>query len=226
MGAPKSNPVVERLLYRFADENVVLFFQRRYVKYFSEAGCKSVVDLGCGRGLFLRLLKEAGIAPTGVDGSAEVVEACRKAGFDRMYNEDVLTFLRNAVARGDKFDGVFCSHLIEHLESDAAVELLQGIADILNPGGRLVLATPNINHPEVASNIFWLDLTHVRPYPRQLLEAIVSELGMKVVASFDDPETRRPYFKAWREARKLPGDLLRYGSRILSGTDAIVVASR
>jgi 2-polyprenyl-3-methyl-5-hydroxy-6-metoxy-1,4-benzoquinol methylase len=226
MAVPTTAQVFERLLYRFADERTVVALQRRYVKFFVEARSKRVVDLGCGRGLFLGLLRDAGIDPVGVDGSAEVVEVCKKAGFNDTRRMDVLSFLREATSRGETFDGVFCSHVIEHLDSESAVELIRGIANILAPGGRLVLATPNIAHPEVSSNIFWLDLTHVRPYPRMLLEAMVAEVGLSVVAAYDDPATQRPYFSHWSAAKRLPGDLLRYGARIFSGTDLIIVAGR
>jgi 2-polyprenyl-3-methyl-5-hydroxy-6-metoxy-1,4-benzoquinol methylase len=217
--------VLQRLLYRFSVPEAVELRQRRYVKFFAQAGRERVVDLGCGRGLFLNLLRQAGIEGVGVDASEQTLSPLRALGLN-VVHDDVISFLQQAVKGNEQFGGVFCSHIIEHMPGETGVEMLRLATLALRPGGRLVVITPNFAHPEVSSLVFWLDLTHVRPYPRMLLEAIMEELDMKVVESFDDSMTMRSYLGDWRETRRLAGDLARYGARVLSGMDSVVVAER
>jgi SAM-dependent methyltransferase len=75
--------------------------------------------------------------------------------------------------------------------------LIAACARVLEPGGRLLIATPNACNLIVLEETFWLDPTHVRPYPRALLERMGSAEGLHVVASYDDPTTspRRPFLR-------------------------------
>ena len=222
MPRPDNNALMTSVLYRFANPEFVERLQAGYLKYFTEAGAKRVLDLGSGRGIFLRLLGGKDIEAVGVDSNLEQVEACRADGYT-VHHDDVLSFLDNA-ADGEaagSFDGIFCSHLVEHLSGADAVRLVNSAASLLRPGGRLMLVTPNVANPEVWSHTFWLDPTHVRPYPRPLLESLLEARGLSVVASLDDSRTRRRY-GGW-DALLLPVDLLRHGINLFSGMDAVVV---
>lgn len=218
------NALLGNVLYKFANADSVRGFQKAYVRYFQEAPDGKVLDLGCGRGLFLSLLREAGLDAAGVDGHAESVDLCREAGFEDVEVGDVLSYLAKQKELGRKFRGIFCSHLIEHLPGDKAMELVAACSDVLLPGGRLVLVTPNVANLEVWSHVFWLDPTHVRPYPRKLLEALMEGTGMRVVKSYDDWQTRRKF--GVLTLVRLPIWLLRSGTSILSGMDSVVVAEK
>jgi 2-polyprenyl-3-methyl-5-hydroxy-6-metoxy-1,4-benzoquinol methylase len=222
---PSLSELTTRLLFRFADEKSVIQMQRSYVRFFSDAGCKRVLDLGSGRGLFLELLRTAGIDGIGVDGSEEVSAEVRGRGFT-VHTADVLTFLRQAAEEKQSYDGVFCSHLIEHLSGELAIELVSLVATVVRPGGRVVFVTPNIANPLVGTKVFWLDLTHVRPYPRLLLQALLDEVGFRVLSSYDDNATLRGYFRSWGSLVALGNDLARHGRGVLTGMDAVVVAER
>jgi 2-polyprenyl-3-methyl-5-hydroxy-6-metoxy-1,4-benzoquinol methylase len=225
MAAQSASEVLNRLLYCFAAVSDVERLQRPYARYFVEGNCRRVVDLGCGRGVFLDILRAAGLEGIGVDSSAETLEPLKARGHEVVHG-DVLAFLRDAESAGRHYDGIFCSHVIEHMPGEVAIEMLRLISKVLRPGGRLLLVTPNMAHPEVATKIFWLDVTHVRPYPRELLEAILQQVGMKVLESMDDPATMRPYFRRLSDAAKLPRDLARFGTRVFTGTDSVVLAER
>jgi len=88
--------------------------------------------------------------------------------------------------------------VIEHFGGARANALLAAIAAVLAPGARLVIATPNVRSHIVLGELFWLDASHVRPYPRALLERMGAALGCDVIASFDDSTTRprRPWWRA------------------------------
>src|SRR5919109_1335115 len=98
-------------LYEFGgDEELVRRIQARFVRFF--AGCERVLDIGCGRGIFLDLLRNAKISCVGIDPATESIEACKARGFSDVVCEDAITYLAQ---HARDFDGIFCSHVIEHM---------------------------------------------------------------------------------------------------------------
>ncbi len=105
------------------------------------AGCRRVLDLGCGEGQVARALAaaEQGRQIVGLDPSAGQLENARAAGGPPRYVQgagEALPFARGA------FDGVVCCLAIEHADDVDAV--LAEVARVLEVGGRFVLL---INHP-------------------------------------------------------------------------------
>lgn len=158
--------------------------QRRFLRYFPEKG--RIADLGCGVGVFLDLLKESGRTGCGVDSFAQYVAQCRANGHEA-FCEDVFTFLRN---RRGEFDGVIASHLIEHFSPKEGMELLVAMRDLLRPGGVLFVMTPTYHDLLVSSERFWLDMSHIRPYPLPILDAMFHHLGLEVIDQGYDRQTR------------------------------------
>jgi len=183
--AEKMQDLLTTDLYEFGGSiESVRNYQRGFIKYFQ--GCRRVLDLGCGRGVFLKLLSESGIEGVGVDSCAEAVALCRRQGLKNVYQNDIFTYLRNQISEeptaGEQdFDGIFCSHLIEHLDFASATELLDLCHQVLSPKGRIVVITPNPESPKIMGLIFWLDPTHIRPYPEPLLESMLKKSGFKIM---------------------------------------------
>ena len=163
-------------LYKFGSpEGVVRHIQRPFLKFFRSAS--PVLDMGCGRGVFLELLESAGIEGVGIDHSDEAVTFCRNKGF-QVHRADA----RNYLARSEQtFGGIFCSHVIEHLGYDDALELIRLCHKALRPGGVLLLVTPNSLDISIMAETFWLDPTHVRPYPTKLLQSMAESCGFRVL---------------------------------------------
>lgn len=133
-----------------------------------------VVDLGCGRGEFLALLKERGIAARGVDGSARAVQECRRQGLDAVHG-DLLDFLR-AEPEGS-LGGVFAAQVAEHLPPPALVGLLAEAHRALRRGGLLVLETVNPRSVTGLLEVFNRDLTHERPLHPETLSFLAAAQG-------------------------------------------------
>lgn len=139
-------------------------------------GCSNVLDVGCGPGIFLEAMTERGIPCSGYDYDTEMVEACRQRGLNASIAD-----ARSLENIGD-YDGIHLGHVIEHMDGNAALKLLTQCANALRPAGLLLIRTPNWANATVRRGGFWLDLTHIRPYPLELLERILIDLGFDIVA--------------------------------------------
>lgn len=149
--------------------------QRPYVELFAGAG--PVLDLGCGRGEFLGLLREAGIDASGVDGDADMVAFARGDGLE-VEQADVIAALE---ARADgSLGGVFAAQLVEHLPPPALVRLLALAARKLRAGGLLVAETINPLSP-LALRSYFADLTHAQPLVPDTLALLAEHAGFRSV---------------------------------------------
>lgn len=155
-----------------------------YVPLF--AGARDVVDIGCGRGEFLDLLRDAGIPARGVDLNHEMVERCRARGFD-VTEGDALSYL--AGVPPGSLGGLIALQVVEHLQPDYLLRLLSAAADALRPGAPLVLETINPACWSAFFDAYIRDLTHVRPVHPDTLKFLV------VAAGFSDVtvQWRSPY---------------------------------
>ena len=155
-----------------------------YVPIF--AGAADVVDVGCGRGEFLELLRGAGISARGVDQNHEMVERCRARGFD-VAETDGLSFLR--AAPPGSLGGLIASQVVEHLQPDYLLRFLAAAADALRPGAPLVLETINPACWSAFFDSYIRDLTHVRPVHPDTLKYLVIAAGFAGAAV----QWRSPY---------------------------------
>ena len=112
--------------------------QRVYVEFFQEAN--QVLDIGCGRGEFLELLKEAGIKAKGVDLDLDMVLYCEEKRLD-VVRQDAFTYLESLP--DDSLGGLFAAQLVEHFEPSRISELVNLCRRKLQPGGVLIFETPN-----------------------------------------------------------------------------------
>jgi len=147
-----------------------------YMGYFK--GRRKVLDLACGRGEFLGLLRDADIPAIGVDSDPDAIQVCSRAGY-AVEERDIFEFLR--INSG--FDGIMASHIIEHLDGPAAERLTRRCFEVLQPGGILTLVTPNPQNLTAITKTFWLDPTHVRPYPLDLLVELLKSAGFEILAA-------------------------------------------
>jgi len=142
------------------------------------ADCENVLDLGCGRGEFLELLREAGISAGGVDREPRMVEACLGRGLD-VVEADALSHL--ASLEDESIGGVFTAHLIEHVPHEAQVRLINLCRVKLRPGSPIVIETPNPLSLAALPHELTLDPTHQKLVHPQLLTFMLTSAGFSVV---------------------------------------------
>jgi predicted SAM-dependent methyltransferase len=123
-------------------------------------GRDRILDVGCGRGEFLELMRESGIEAEGVDLDPGMIEHCRSKGLDNVSVGDAAGYLEGLSDRS--LGVVFAAQLIEHLPYQELLRFLRAARDKLKPGGLLVVETVNAHAAQALKN-FWIDPTHRHP---------------------------------------------------------------
>jgi O-antigen chain-terminating methyltransferase len=186
LGAGSPAPAVAQAAVRAAEDSSYTAFENRFRGSRDEIrerlacnlplfeGLAPVVDLGCGRGEFLELLREKGIAARGVEASAHAARECRARGLD-VTEGDLLAFLRGL---GDgAVGGVFAAQVVEHLPPRVLEALLREAHRVLRPGGLLLLETVNPRSVLAFLEVYNRDLTHERPLHPDTLSFLAAAAG-------------------------------------------------
>lgn len=173
----------DELLYFAGTEELTEKVQARFVNYFLNSPGK-VLEIGCGRGVMLTMLKGKGIQAYGIDLSETAVKYCLGKGLDATC-DDILSHLRSL--KENSIGGIFCAHVIEHLKPDDAIELFKQAYRVMKQKSKLIIVTPNAKDLRTTER-FWLDITHVRPYPEKLLCALLQMEGFQSIKAFSDRE--------------------------------------
>jgi len=156
---------------------------RGYVSYFPKDAM--VLDLGCGRGEFLELLQEEGIAAAGVDSNGQMVDICLDKGL-RCRKGDILESL--AEWQDGSLGGIFSSQVIEHLSPQYLKKLIELSRRKLAPGGTLVFETVNPLSVFALVQVYYLDLSHHSPIHPQALKFMLEASGFEdVEIKFSSP---------------------------------------
>ena len=163
--------------------------QRVYLAYFQ--GQENILDIGCGRGEFLELLRKAGIKAIGVDTDLDMVLYCREKGLD-IVQEDAFVYLETLP--DTSLGGIFAAQVIEHLEPGRVIELVKLCYRKLRSGGVLILETPNPKCLMVFAASFYMDFSHIRPLHPEAMRFLLASAGfqdieLKYAGPVDD--TRR-----------------------------------
>lgn len=160
------------------DRSLVRARSEPYLELIRETGAGTseapVIDIGCGRGEWLELLRDHSLVGRGIDLNHVFIEFCRSQGLD-VIEGDAISTLR---AMPDNSAGAITSmHLVEHLSFEDVIALLDEARRVLRPGGLILLETPNPENLSVASFWFYLDPTHRNPLPPEALKWIVEARG-------------------------------------------------
>lgn len=154
--------------------------QRYYLQYVLEAFDKSdgelFLDVGCGRGEFLELLKENNIPYTGLDLNEVVVSMLKEKGFN-VEKSDILEFLSRT---DNKFIGISSFQVIEHLDFDYLKNFIKSAHYRIAHNGVIILESVNPHCPQALSN-FYFDVTHIKPYPPETIKFLLEWVGFKDV---------------------------------------------
>jgi SAM-dependent methyltransferase len=147
-----------------------------------------VLDVGCGRGELLSVLKAAGIESRGIDADADMAAYARGEGLD-VEQADAIVYLESL--EDSSLGGIFAAQVVEHLPPPTLVRLLELAHAKLRPGGVLVAETINPLSPLALRN-YYADLTHAQPLVPETLALLAEQAGFRDVATrfLNEPDER------------------------------------
>ena len=125
--------------FRGPVEKVIYVWRLQRMKRIQKhAGKGKILDIGCGRGLFLDIMRTHGWSVMGVEFGKEAVESASKAYGIEVIDE---TTARSTL-KDEEFDVVTMNHVLEHVYDP--VETIRECARTLKMDGSLVVSVPNI----------------------------------------------------------------------------------
>lgn len=153
-----------------------------YLDLVREAGAGSadapVLDLGCGRGEWLELLRERGLVGRGVDNNRVFIDICEGRGLS-VIEGDIIEVMQSLP--DGSIGAITGMHIAEHLPFEVLVQLMDEARRLLRPGGLLALETPNPENLQVATHFFYMDPTHRNPLPPEAFRWLVEARGFDQV---------------------------------------------
>lgn len=174
------------------DEEKVKKMLKDYIPFFRNRS--HVLDIGCGRGEFLSLLKEENISDyLGIDISDSMLKIATARGL-RCIKQEAMSFLREA--EPESFGGIFSSQVIEHLYPGDLRDLVMECFRVLAPDSPLILETINPLSVFALSHIYFLDVTHQKPLHPEYMRYLVETSGFSEVEILYSGEFRRERLQA------------------------------
>lgn len=187
--------------------------QSAYLPYFS--GKKNVIDIGCGRGEFLSLMKDNNIPAQGVDIYEPYADYCNMKGLKAFCGDgtEYLSKLENV-------DGIFVGQVVEHLKTHEIIRLCNTAYEKLEEGGCIIIETPNPTSLAIYTNAFYIDPSHIKPVHPLTMRYYLEKSGFRNIEIIYTENSRPPYSipelsggsEEFNSAMKQVSDIL-YGSQ-------------
>jgi 2-polyprenyl-3-methyl-5-hydroxy-6-metoxy-1,4-benzoquinol methylase len=156
------------------------FYLDTHIMFLNAVSGGSVLDVGCGNGERLELLKGLGWKVRGVDFDRRAVEAAKLKGLDADCGD-----LPAVGYQANSFDAVISSHVLEHVPNPR--QMVAECARVLKPGGRIVLVTPNADSFGLRYyGRCWRGLEpprHLHIFSRSALDRVICDAGLSIIRS-------------------------------------------
>jgi SAM-dependent methyltransferase len=170
-------------------ERPMYLAERLYFERFHGASKGPILEIGCSVGHHTQF---GGDRKIGIDLDLEALRIAHGKGFT-VASADVQQGLP---FKDGSFTSIDCQHVIEHVENP--LFLMKECHRVLQPGGRAVMVTPNVQSIGFA---FYADYTHIRPFTKTSLERVAYDAGFssyQVLYSYTGiPLTKLLYTRGW-----------------------------
>lgn len=179
-------PSIAWIRYRF--ERTVRWLPR-------PPGQPRLLDVGCGDGEFLLVMRDLGWTVTGLEPDRQACDYAIGRGLEVHQGT-----LEDANLESDYFDAITLSHVIEHLHHPGSD--LRACLRLLRPGGMIVVTTPNAKstgHSRYGR--YWRGLEtprHLVVFNLASLTELLKSLGFEILPLPLQPLMARGYFRLSR----------------------------
>lgn len=140
--------------------------------------CRDAVDIGCGRGEWLKLLEEQNLNAVGVDMNGSMVKFCQDQSLVAI-ETDALSYLKKLEDSSVALVSGF--HIVEHIPFDIFFEIIKQTSRVMTEGGLAIFETPNPENILVGSHYFYHDFSHKNPVTPLSLSFLFKYHGFKDV---------------------------------------------
>ena len=134
------------------------------------------LDIGCGRGEWLELLKKNSIVAQGIDLDEGMLKACNENNLNALKGDG---FAHLKTLKDESLTTISAFHIVEHIPFETLQSFVSEAHRVLKPGGLLIIETPNPENIQVGTELFYLDPTHLKPIPSTLLSFVVDFYGFE-----------------------------------------------
>lgn len=153
-----------------------------YAEFFKREGLDynkyPIVDIGCGRGELLGLLKRYSLNALGIDINRAMVKRAKELGFSAKQADAVDYFSKKPTGSVGAVIGI---HIIEHIPFEELYSIVSEVYSSLTDNGLAIFETPNPENISVASYGFYMDPSHLHPIPAPLIQYMFEYIGFKDV---------------------------------------------
>ena len=164
-------------------EAVALVYRRDIRPLLPPPAAGPVVDLGCGRGELVRLLRAEGFDAEGIDISPEQAALARAAGVARVRQGDFREILAEHPAH---YAAITATDLLEHLTKPEVLQTFDDVAAALAPGGVFVGRVPNAVSP-LGGHIQAGDFTHQTSFTARSVRQLAAATGFDTILVRSSP---------------------------------------
>lgn len=186
--------ILSRSLDRYFDPHLRDYFVEHRVtplrQYLRPGG--SLLDVGCGVGVFVRVMQDLGYRAHGTDVSVRSVSV----GRDRLGLGEALSVSDWSESMSGVYDAITAWTLIEHLKNPAG--FLNKASAAVAPGGILLVECPTVDSllfRHLKSSFFWvMPYYHLFLFSRGGMRAMLAGHGFDLLQEYDMP--RNWYFVA------------------------------
>lgn len=151
------------------------YYMDTYVKNWLDKDMPGdILDLGCGRGEWLEILRENDYKALGIDLNRESLGECHKKDLKTIC-ADAISYVKSLPDESVRMITSF--QLIEHLEMPQLLSLFQELGRVVKKGGIIIMETPNPCNLQVGASSFYLDPTHVRQLHPEFVRFLTEQSG-------------------------------------------------
>lgn len=143
-----------------------------------------IIDLGCGRGEFLSFAKDNGLNAIGIDMNHDMIVRCKNLGLEA-YETDAMNYLLDQ--KTNSIAAITGFHIVEHIPFNLLMELFEECHRVISSEGFILFETPNPKNLVIGASNFYIDPSHTKPIPPELLSFALESVGFKTEIIFKHP---------------------------------------
>lgn len=222
-----------RALYQMVRDRDQVALKAKHIRQYDQefAGLSgatprmSVLEIGCGTGIFLRYLESKGYRRiAAVDTDEGLRSSLAGLGVADIHFGDVFA-IAEAHWPGERFDRIALFDVIEHIEPDALFAFMERLGGLLAKDGRIVLRAPNVTSPW-GVKMFFDTFDHVTPITPGRINELARMTGYEVLGIHEQVPGRWSKRLTQAMVHKLLEAALAYHPDIWSANLLAVLAPR